>query len=242
MAEDSALTRFANSEIHQNVAETQRRDQPARRRRQAGRGRLDRPDRRRRACGASPRAPPRSPGSSRSSTTGAACPARPRSDAVAAALQPGDRRGDPGIPRRRPSARSSPPRTRPASIAYGSFATGLESIAVANSKGVRAAGHPDDVAAHHGLDGPGRRHRLRRGGCASTPRRSTPRRSAARPPARRARPPTPSRSSPATTRSSSRSTPSSTSSTCSATSASRRSRSRRSGASPSPASGSAATS
>ena len=42
MAEDSALTRFANSEIHQNVAETNVVDQPAGRGRQAGRRGLHR--------------------------------------------------------------------------------------------------------------------------------------------------------------------------------------------------------
>src|SRR5512140_2336198 len=71
MAEDSALTRFANSEIHQNVAET---NVVINLRCVVGR----RVGRTRRDSGTSPRVPRPSPGSWRSSRTGAASPDRPR--------------------------------------------------------------------------------------------------------------------------------------------------------------------
>ena len=241
MAEDSALTRFANSEIHQNVAETQRHDQPAGRRRQAGRRRVVGPDRRRGPAPPGRATPPRSPGSSRSSRTGAACPGRPRSATSPAAYSRTTAEASPEF--RAEAVRAVIGAADDAGVtAYGSFATGTESIAVANSNGVRAAGTRTTVAAHHGLDGAGRRQRLRRGGRG---RRLDDRCRGARPRGRRARHgrrPTRSPSSPATTRSCSRNTPSSTCSTCSATSGSRRSPSRRSAASSSPASGSAATS
>ena len=162
--EESALTRFANSEIHQNVAETQRHDQPAGRRRQAGRRRLDRPDRPR---GPAPRWPTTPIAIARVveelDDWGGLPGPTPRSSDVRRGLQPDDRRGH---------ARSSGPSGVRAVIAaadaagvtaYGSFSTSLESIAVANSKGVRAAGTRTTAPAAHGLDGPGRRH-------AATPR------------------------------------------------------------------------
>ena len=168
MAEDSALTRFANSEIHQNVAETNVTDQPARRRREAGRGRLVRPDRRRRACAGSPRTPPRSPGSWRSSTTGAACPGPTEIRDVPAALQPGDRRGKPGIPRRgRPGGHRRRGRRRRDRLRLVRDRHRIDRGRQLEGRSrVRDA---DDVAAHHGLDGC-------RAAEAATPRRprSTP--------------------------------------------------------------------
>ena len=139
-ADDSALTRFANSEIHQNVAETNvainLRVVVGKRVGVASSGRTDAEGLRRLA---EQRDAP-SPGSSRSSRTGAACPARPRS---ATSRRPTARRrpsASPGVPGRGRRAPSSAPRTTPGVTAYGSFATGLESIAVANSHGARAAG------------------------------------------------------------------------------------------------------
>ena len=49
------------------------------------------------------------------------------------------------------------------SVAYGSFATGAETIAVANSKGIQRRPAPDHGPAPDRLDGPERRHRLCRG-------------------------------------------------------------------------------
>ena len=221
MAEDSALTRFANSEIHQNVAETNSRRQPPRRRRQARRRRLDRPDRRRGPAPPRRRTPPPSRGSSRSSRTGAACPGRPR------------RRASPRATAGRPPApaRNSAPRRVRAVIAaadaagvtaYGSFATGTEI-----DRRRQLEGRPRRPATRTTSPSSSRSRWARAAEPAtprrprSTPPRSMPPRSAGRPRSRRARRPTRSPSSRATTRSSSRSTPSSTSSTCSATSGSR---------------------
>ena len=241
MAEDSALTRFANSEIHQNVAETNvtinlrvvvgkrvgvASTGPDRRRGPAPAGRErhgDRPGRRgarRLGRAARPDRDPRRPGGLQRRPPPARAPEF-RAEAVRAVIGAAD---DAGV------------------TAYGSFATGTR-IDRGRQLGRRAGGRDaDDLAAHHRLDGAGRRQRLRRGGRRG---RLDDRRGGARPRGRRegaARRRTRSRSSPATTRSCSRSTPSSTSSTCSATSGSRRSPSRRSAASSSSASGSAATS
>ena len=139
MAEDSALTRFANSEIHQNVAETNVTINLRVVVGQAGRRRLDRPDRRR----------------------GPAPAGRERATAIARVVEELDDWG--GLPgpteiRDVPAAYSqatagASPEFRADAVravigaaddagvtAYGSFATGTESIAVANSDGARAAG------------------------------------------------------------------------------------------------------
>ena len=236
MAGDAALTRFANSQIHQNVAE--RRDgQPPIRRRQARQRRVQRPDDdeglRRLAETRGHRR-----GASKSWRTGLACPSLPRVKPVdGAGLRrdrgrhtgvraegvPGRHRGRrrrrrPAYGRSRPAPRPSPSRTRRAS-------------------GRRDA---DRRPAPDRVDGSRRRHRLRgagggrrddhrpggraRGGCQGPGDREC------------------RGIEPATTPWSSRSTRSSTSSTCSATSASRRWPSRRSGRSTRSASASAANS
>ena len=207
-----ALTRFANSEIHQNVAETNAESTSAFVVGQAGRRRVDRTGSTTRGCGASPRRPPRSPATPRSSRTGAACPSRRRSATSPAALRrrrPPTRRRSSGP---RASGRSSPPPTTPASSP-----TARSRPAPRRSRSpTRRASAPRSarttLAAPDGHDGARRRLRLRRVGGGRRRRRSTPRRSAARPPTRPGRRPTRSRSIPATGRSSSRSTPSSTSS------------------------------
>ena len=239
MADDSALTRFANSEIHQNVAETNvtinLRVVIGRRIGVASTDRTDDESLRRLAENATAIARVVEeledwgglPGPTEihdvpeaySPTTAGAGPEF-RAEAVRAVIGAAD---DAGV------------------TAFGSFATGTGSIAVANSVGVRAAGTrttAELITVSMGPDGGSGYAEA----AAVDARPSMRPRSVARPPARRGRPPPRSPSSPATTRSCSRNTPSSTSSTCSATSASRRSRSRRSAASSSPASGSAATS
>ena len=241
MAEDAALTRFANSQIHQNVAETNAvinlRFVVGKRVGVASSGRTDeeglrrlaeqrRGHRRRRRGAAGLGRPAR---------------ARPRSSEVAAAYAPATADASPEL-----------------------RADGVRAVIAAADDGRRhrlrlvldrhgddgrrqLEGHPrrrdaDRRPAADRVDGPGRRDRLRRAGRGRRDDASMPRPSAARRPTRHARPPTRSPSRPATTRSCSRSTPSSTCSTCSATSASRRSPSRRSAASSRSASASAATS
>ena len=216
------LTRFANSQIHQNVAET---NALVNLRFVAGKrvavASTDRTDdeglRRARRAGCGDR-----PGSSRSSRTGAASPSPTPIRPVPGGLRAGDRRGDRRSCGPRASGRSSPPPTPPASSAYGSFSTATETIArrqLARASGPPGSGPSSQLLtvsmAPDGGSGYAEQAARRR------QRRSTPRRSAARPPTRRARPRTRSPSRPATSRSSSRSTRSSTSSTCSATSASR---------------------
>jgi predicted Zn-dependent protease len=138
MAEDSALTRFANSEIHQNVAETSvvinLRVVIGRRVGVASSGRTDEEGLRRLAENAAAIcrvveelddwAGLPGPTESRPVATGyspATAQASPefRADAVRAVIGAADSAGV---------------------IAYGSFATSLESTAVANSTGARAAG------------------------------------------------------------------------------------------------------
>jgi predicted Zn-dependent protease len=138
MTEDSALTRFANSEIHQNVAETNvsinlrvvmgKRVGVASSGRTDGEGLLRLADQARAIAGVveelddwgglpgptEVRAVP----AAYSATTAGASPEF-RAEAVRAVIGAAD---DAGV------------------TAYGSFATGLESMAVANSSGVRAAG------------------------------------------------------------------------------------------------------
>ena len=159
-ADDSALTRFANSEIHQNVAETTTCGEPPVRGRATDRRGHDRPHRRRGPAGRGDAGPARSPGSSRSSRTGRGLP-EPGADRATCRLP-----GSTPRPRRprsrgpRASGPSSPPPTRPARVAYGSFTTGAETIVVANSKGIRAAQRPDDGPAPDGVDVARRRVRL----------------------------------------------------------------------------------
>ena len=196
MAEDSALTRFANSEIHQNVAETQRRGQPALRRSASGSASPRPAGPTPRACAGWPRTPPRSPGSSRSSRTGAACPARRAIRDVAGGLQPGDRRGHARSSAPRASAPSSPRPTTRASRPTARSRPGPRRSPSPTRTGVARRRDADDVAAPHRVDGPGRRHRLRRGGRG---RRDDDRCRGDRPRggrARRARRPTRSRSTP----------------------------------------------
>ena len=139
MAEDSALTRFANSEIHQNVAETNvtinLRVVVGKRVGVASSGRTD-------ARGPPPSGRERRgdrPG--RGGARGLGRPARAdRDPRRRRRVQPDDRRCQPGVPgrgrpgrdRRRGRCRASSPtaRSRPAT----------ESIAVANSAGARASG------------------------------------------------------------------------------------------------------
>ena len=138
MAEDSALTRFANSEIHQNVAETNivinLRVVVGRRVGVASSGRTDEEGLRRLAenaaaiCrvveelddwGGLPGPTESQPVAAGYSPATAQASPEFRADAVRAVIGAADSAGV---------------------IAYGSFATSLESTAVANSKGVRAAG------------------------------------------------------------------------------------------------------
>ena len=233
----SALTRFANSEIHQNVASDGGVRQPPLRRRPPGRGRELRPGRRRRASGRWSSAPPRSPPTSRSATTGRACPRPappPRSHAAWS-----DATADASPELRAEGARAVIAAADAAGVtAFGSFSTEAEAIAVATTRGIRAAerrtssqlltvtmgpddgtGYAEQVAVDAADDRcPGDRPRGRGAGPGLA--RS------------------PSTSSPATTRSCSTTTRSSTSWTCSATSASRPSPSRRTARSGRPAGGS----
>ncbi|MDO8483767.1 MAG: TldD/PmbA family protein [Candidatus Limnocylindrales bacterium] len=138
MAEDSALTRFANSEIHQNVAESNSvvnlRVVIGKRVGVASTGRTDPEGLRRLAenaaaiagvveeledWGGLPAPSETSPVAAGYSASTAGASPEFRADAVRAVIAAADAAGV---------------------TAYGSFATGLESTAVANSKGVRVAG------------------------------------------------------------------------------------------------------
>jgi len=146
MAEDSALTRFANSEIHQNVAETNvvlnLRVVVGKRVGVASSGRTDDEGLRRLAENATAIARvteelvdwgglPEPSGSTGDGTGDTAAVAAGFSDATANAS---------------PEFRAQAARAVIAAadaagvVAYGSFATGTESTAVANSRGIRAAG------------------------------------------------------------------------------------------------------
>src|SRR5262245_20977270 len=146
MAEDSALTRFANSEIHQNVAETNvvvnLRVVVGKRVGVASSGRTDDEGLRRLAENATAIARvteeladwgglPEPSGSTDDGAGDAAALAAGFSDATAKAS---------------PEFRAQAARAVIAAadeagvVAYGSFATGTESTAVANSRGIRAAG------------------------------------------------------------------------------------------------------
>ena len=139
MTEDSALTRFANSRDPPERRRDQRHDQPAGGDRQAGRRRVVGPDRRRGRRAVSPRMRWRSPGWSRNSTTGVGSPARRRST-TCRGIQPDDSGASPEF--RADAARAVIGAADDAGVvAYGSFATSLESIAVANSNGVARPVH-----------------------------------------------------------------------------------------------------
>ena len=242
MAEDAALTRFANSQIHQNVAET---NVAVNLRFVIGKRvgvASQRPDRRRGPAppGRAARRP--SPASSRSSTDWGGLPDPTPVEPVAAAYAPATADGLAGAAGRRRPRRSSPRPTTAGVTAYGSFSTGTETIAVANSKGIRAGGTRTVAQLLTVSMGPG-------GGtgyaeqaavdattidAAAIGRQASQTRPGPRP--------TPWPSRPATTRSCSTSTPSSTCSTCSATSASRPWPSRRSARSSRSAGASAASS
>ena len=183
MADDSALTRFANSEIHQNVAETNVTINLRVVDRQADRRRVVRPDRRR-----GPAPARRERGRDRPRRRGArrlGRPARPDRD---------PRR------RRRPTARRPPARPRSSGprrvravigaaddagvTAYGSFATEHRidrGRQLGTAPGPPGRGRPRSSSpsrwARAAAAAMPRRPR-------STPRRSTPRRSAARPPSK----------------------------------------------------------
>ena len=234
VAGESALTRFANSEIHQNVASAEAFvnlrfvERPPGRRRVVGPGRRRGHPRARRARRGDRR--------ERRGARGLGGPAVRRSAADA--------------PRRlvrahRPRQPRAARRGRPRGHRRGRRGRrhGLR-VVLDRGRGHRGRQHqghprrraPHDLAAADGDDGPRQRDRLRGAVRRRRDRRSTPPRSAARPPSARRRARTRSTSSPATIRSCSTSTRSSTSSTCSATSASRRSRSRRTARSSSAAS------
>ncbi|HEX7951334.1 MAG TPA: TldD/PmbA family protein [Candidatus Limnocylindrales bacterium] len=138
MAEDSALTRFANSEIHQNVAETNvvinLRSVVRRRVGVASSGRTDAEGLRNLAENAAaiarvveeledwsglPGPTEAQPVADAYSPATAAASPEFRADAVRAVIAAADSAGV---------------------VAYGSFATGTESTAVANSRGIRVAG------------------------------------------------------------------------------------------------------
>ena len=228
MAEDAALTRFANSEIHQNVAETNvvinLRFVVGKRVGVASSGRTDDEGLRRLAeraaaiahvveehpdWGGLPEPTPVDDVPAAYATATAAASPEGRADGVRAVIDAADQAGV---------------------TAYGSFATGIESMAVASSTGIGIAGSRTVAQLLTVSMGPA-------GAPATRNRAPSTRRPSTRAPSGASRPPrrgprsTPSRSSRATTRSSSRNTPSSTSSTCSATWGSRRWRSRRSAAS-----------
>ena len=137
-AEDSALTRFANSEIHQNVAETNvsinLRVVVGKRVGVASTGRTDPEGLRRLAENAIAIA---RVVEELDDWGGLPGPTKVR--AVAAAYSPATAAASPEF--RAEAARAVIAAADDAGVvAYGSFATGLESMAVANSRGVRASG------------------------------------------------------------------------------------------------------
>ena len=229
LAEDASLTRFANSQIHQNVAETNvtvnLRFVVGKRVGVASSGRTDEEGLRRLAANARRHRPGR---------RGA------RGLGRAAGADQG-RRGR-GRVRHRDGERiaGAPCRRRPCRDRGGRRGRGQRLRVVLDrdghdgrreQHGDPGRWHADGRAAPHGVDGTGRRLGLRGARRRRRDHASTPGRSVARPPRRRGRPRTRSASTRATIRSSSRSTRSSTCSTCSATWVSRPSPSRRSGAS-----------
>ena len=138
MADEGSLTRFANSEIHQNVAETNVQVNLRFVDRQAGRRRVDEPLRRRGPPAPRRDGPPRSPATPRSSRTGAAC----RSPTPIRDVPEGYAEATAGAT---PELRAEGVRAVIAAadaagvVAYGSFSTATETLGIANSKGVRAS-------------------------------------------------------------------------------------------------------
>jgi predicted Zn-dependent protease len=138
MAEDSALTRFANSEIHQNVAETNSvvnlRVVIGKRIGVASTGRTDPEGLRRLAQNAAAIA-----GMVEELDDWGGLPGPTSTTPVAAGFSAATAGASPEF--RAAAARAVISAADDAGVtAYGSFATGLESVAVANSKGVRVAG------------------------------------------------------------------------------------------------------
>jgi predicted Zn-dependent protease len=138
MAEDSALTRFANSEIHQNVAETNSvvnlRVVIGKRIGVASTGRTDPEGLRRLAQNAAAIA-----GVVEELDDWGGLPGPSQATPVAAGYSAATAGAGPEF--RAEGARAVIAAADAAGvIAYGSFATALESVAVANSKGVRVAG------------------------------------------------------------------------------------------------------
>ena len=138
MAEDSALTRFANSEIHQNVAETNNvvnlRLVIGKRIGVASTGRTDPEGLRRLAQNAAAIA-----GVVEELDDWGGLPGPTSATPVAAAFSASTAGASPEF--RAAAVRAVIAAADDAGVtAYGSFATGLESVAVANSKGVRVAG------------------------------------------------------------------------------------------------------
>ena len=162
IGEDAALTRFANSQIHQNVAETNvtinLRVVIGKRVGVASSGRTDYEGLRRLAEHATaiarvveelddwaglPGPSPVEPVAGDFATATADASPELRADAVRQVIAAADAAGV---------------------TAYGSFSSGTETTAVANSSGDPGGRHADGRPAPHGLDGPGRRERLRRAG------------------------------------------------------------------------------
>jgi predicted Zn-dependent protease len=138
MAEDSALTRFANSEIHQNVAETNSvvnlRVVIGKRIGVASTGRTDPDGLRRLARNAAAIA-----GVVEELEDWGGLPGPTEASPVAAGFSSATAGASPEF--RAEAARAVIAAADAAGVtAYGSFATGLESVAVANSNGVRVAG------------------------------------------------------------------------------------------------------
>jgi len=138
MAEDSALTRFANSEIHQNVAETNSvvnlRVVIGKRIGVASTGRTDPESLRRLARNAAAIA-----GVVEELDDWGGLPGPTQASPVAAGFSAATAGANPEF--RAEAVRAVIVAADAAGVtAYGSFATGLESVAVANSNGVRAAG------------------------------------------------------------------------------------------------------
>ena len=161
-AGDEALTRFANSEIHQNVAESDVADQPALRPREAGRRRVVRPD------GPGGPAPPGRDGrpdrrDRRGDADWAGLPAAEPAAPVVGAFAAGTAEASPEL--RADGVRAVIEAADLAGVtAYGSFSTGR-----GDGRGRDDGRHPRSRVPHErpaprGHDGPRRRDRVRGGG------------------------------------------------------------------------------
>ena len=116
-----------------------------------------------RACAGWPRTPRRSPGSSRSSRTGAACPSRPRSRTSPAAYAAATAEATPEF--RADGVRAVIAAADAAGVTgYGSFSTGHRDDRRRQLEGRPRRGDPDRGPAAHRLDGPRRRQRVRGAG------------------------------------------------------------------------------